>query len=516
MTRAATTRILALGLLLALTSCTPATEQLPTDVRYWSEKPPGSEPELFKPGLVSTHDYEGCCAFLADGRVCVYSSWENGTRFSFESNGVWSEPQPVPWQNENGLTDFTTAPDGRTIYFQTARPTSPADQRRESNTWAVHWTGKGWTEAQPLPCPPNSAESSEGYPSIDSDHTLYFFSSSRDSSRVGEMFRSRFENEEFLEVDPLPDPVNSIYHEVDPVIAPDGSYILFGSGRPGGYNLGDLYVSFAQDDGSWTNPVNGGEVFNSIGIPVRLNITNDGEYLFFPSTKTTNVFKGESIESDAARRWGDTDVYWMSTKFISELRVAVVGKKSAAAHVIGVFEAGGREHASLPMSELHHDVSESTYFELSELMMYCSNLIASGKTESAQEFYETLLATLPDQLRIRQGYAVANILNGRAQEGLELLLDVWKDFPEASSRSYDALGILPYQLSNKHRPDDELQVRRFIAEQFPKSDAALLDLARAYEIRGEIQLALNSCVLALEINPDNTDAAELKAQLEKR
>lgn len=516
MTRAAKTRILALGLLLVLTSCTPATEQPSTDVRYWSEEPPGSEPKIFKPGLVSTHDLEGCCAFLAGGRVCVYSSWENGTRFAFESNGVWSDPQPAPWQNENGLTDFTVAPDGKTIYFQTGRPTSSVDERRESNTWTVQWTGEGWTEALPLPCPPNSAEISEGYPSIDSDNTLYFFTSPRGSSRVGEISRSRFENEKFLEAELLPDPVNSIYHEVDPVIAPDGSYILFGSGRPGGYGLGDLYVSFAQDDGSWTNPVNGGELFNSIGIPVRLSISADGKYLFFPSQKTTAVFKGEPVESDAARRWGDTDVYWMSTKFISELRASVVGKESAAEQVIEVYEAEGREHAGQRMSELYHDASESTYFELSELMMYCSSLIASGKTEKAQEFFETLLGILPDQLRIRQGYAVANILNGRVQEGLKLLLDLWQDFPEASSKTYDALGILHYQLSNKQRPGDELLVMRFIAEQFPESDAALLDLARAYESRTEIQAALNYCALALEINPDNTDAVEMKARLEKR
>jgi len=45
--------------------------------------------------------------------------------------------------------------------------------------------------------------------------------------------------------------INSEYTELDAFVAPDESYIVFTSNRPGGLGTGDLYVS-RQKDGAWT------------------------------------------------------------------------------------------------------------------------------------------------------------------------------------------------------------------------------------------------------------------------
>ena len=140
---------------------------------YLGQSPPGSEPQLFMPGLISTNYTNHCIGFLREGRVCVFSIWEKGTYYLYEKDGRWTQPEKVPWQNEQSTTDFTAGPDGNTIYFQSRRPTTPDDKERENNTWKVEWTGNDWTEPIPLPSPANTEEFSEGYPSVTPDGSVY-------------------------------------------------------------------------------------------------------------------------------------------------------------------------------------------------------------------------------------------------------------------------------------------------------------------------------------------------------
>ena len=482
---------------------------------YFGQTPPGAQPQIFMPGIVSTTDPDGCVAFLLEGRLSVFSSFTKGTWFSYEQDGRWTPPRPAPWQNEKGVTDFTAGPEGRRIYFQTSRPTSADDGKREVNSWVVEWTGEGWAEPRPLPSPPNSEEFSEGYPSLSGDGTLYFFSSWRNPARVGEIFRSVLSDGALGPAEPLADPINSIHQEVDPLIAPDGSYLLFGSGRPGGYTLLDLYVSFRQPDGSWTAPINGGQMFNSFGMPVRMNITPDGKYLFFLSTHPTDMPKGAPSSSQAARRWGDSDVYWVSTEFLRELKSQVVARQSAAEDFVLEYRERELQAALSKLEKLLDDPSNSHYLELSELLVLSAELVAEGKLEEADALCEALVESLQEELRIRQGYATACILNGQMDKGLQLLRSLWQKYPSAPSRSDAWLTMLSYQLGKRSEAHAELAVLRFITEEFPTSDGAWLDLARAYEGRGELERSREASTKALEINPDNADASELLERLEQ-
>ena len=63
----------------------------------------------------------------------------------------------------------------------------------------------------------------------------------------------------YPEVENFGVPINSPDHEVDPFIAPDESYLIFCSDRPGGYGKDDFYIVFAEKDGGWTAPLNMGD-----------------------------------------------------------------------------------------------------------------------------------------------------------------------------------------------------------------------------------------------------------------
>ena len=97
--------------------------------------------------------------------------------------------------------------------------------------------------------------------------------------------------------------INTDYYEGCPYIAPDESYIIFCSNRPGGYyNYTELYISFRKKDGSWTQGINMGKTINMGNITCS-GMSPDHRYLFF--THRTN---------------GIDDYYWVDAKVIEELR----------------------------------------------------------------------------------------------------------------------------------------------------------------------------------------------------
>lgn len=480
---------------------------------YLGQEPPGAEPKLFMPGLVSTHDLDGCVAFLDDAKVMVFYSKKKGTLYTYQRDGYWTSPKEAPFQNTygSGTTDFTAGPDGRTLFFQSSRPTSPEDTKRDTNTWAVEWTGSGWTDPYLLPPPANTDQFSEGYPSVSQDGSVYFFSRSRPNSSMGDIYRSRFVDDRYLAEERLGSPINSTYHEVDPVVAPDGSYILFASTRPGGVGLFDLYMIFRRNDGGWSHPHNVGKEINELIIPIRMSVTPDGKYFFFLSNRPTTTPKGKSIDSPLVERWGDRDVYWVSTGFIHELARKFRNKKCAAEAIESHYNENGLEAATKLLMKLYAD--ESYYFELSELITFCGRMIETGKLAEAERFYEVLSSTHPDKLRIKQGYAVAHILHGSTQKGLELLKGVWSQYP--SMKPTHSVGILSYYLSSKSKDEDALRVLEFGALEIG-TFAAYLELAEAQERLGQKKRAVQSCKKALDLKPDHADALALLEKLEQQ
>ena len=104
-------------------------------------------------------------------------------------------------------------------------------------------------------------------------------------------------------VEHLGAPINSPFHEVDPFIAPDQSYLIFCSDRPGGHGKDDMYVVFARDGGGWTAPVTLGEAVNSPDQEYIPSVSRDGRFFFFTSNTS-----------------GQRDIYWMDASIIERLR----------------------------------------------------------------------------------------------------------------------------------------------------------------------------------------------------
>ena len=81
--------------------------------------------------------------------------------------------------------------------------------------------------------------------------------------------------------------LNTHYNEITPYLAPDGQTLYFSSNRPGGYGKYDIYMSRRLDNSftNWSDPVNLGPEFNTEKSEAYYTLDARGEYAYLASTK---------------------------------------------------------------------------------------------------------------------------------------------------------------------------------------------------------------------------------------
>jgi len=272
---------------------------------YMGQQPPGpgDRPVPFALDIVSDHRFQhGTVAFSPAGDEAMWSSqiaiqetgYSQGLMlFSHIDDGRWTEPVPVPF-SRLGLSDDVPfyLPGGDRLYFLSARRAPHEESGQGERIWHVDRTADGWSEPQIVEGGPNTLDLHWEF-SVAADTSLYV------ASR-GELYVSRYVDGRYAEPESLGPLVNSEADESMPFIAPDKSYLLFTRFRhPDNIGFSDLWISFPDEQGSWTEAVNLGERINSVaGIcPI---VTPDGRYLFFNS--------------------GNDDNYWVDAGFIEGLR----------------------------------------------------------------------------------------------------------------------------------------------------------------------------------------------------
>ena len=110
------------------------------------------------------------------------------------------------------------------------------------------------------------------------------------------MYKSEFKNGKYEEPEEL-DVLNAnIYECSGAEIAEDESYIIFSSIRDDGFGKRDLYVSFNNGMGEWTEPVNMGDQINTGAEDLSATISADGKFLFYNRGFSPYWIKLDEIE----------------------------------------------------------------------------------------------------------------------------------------------------------------------------------------------------------------------------
>jgi hypothetical protein len=193
---------------------------------YGGQKPPGTTPEIFAPGIISMGYFE---------RSVVFSPSQDELFFELrclgfttvllqmkQNHGVWSPPEMAFF---SGIPEYYDdypfyAYDGRSLFFTSRRPLSGGEEvRKDSDIWMIRKENGKWGE----PCPAGKTLNSvfdDDYPTLSRSNKLYF-SSNREGNY--DIYVSRFSDNGFTEPRRLEPIINTPSIEGHPFIAADES-----------------------------------------------------------------------------------------------------------------------------------------------------------------------------------------------------------------------------------------------------------------------------------------------------
>jgi Tol biopolymer transport system component len=298
---------------------------------YLGQTPPGTEPVLFAPGIISDGFNNRDLAIMPDGSEIFYSvnmkKFEISTILSVRKvEDQWSEPEVAFFATDSNFKYLEPAisPDGSKFFFVSSGP----DSKNNNDIWVMDRAIGGWGKPRKLGDNINTSVS-ETFPSITNDGTIYFSRVSEDPA-VEHIYRSRLINGEYTEAEKLPDNVNSGKTQFNAFVAPDESYLIVSVyGREDSLGSIDYYIVYRNNADSWSQPVNMGNKINtSGGQEYSAYVSRDGKYLFFMSTRladdndagnTGHSFNSLTRVHNSPEN-GNSDIYWMDAGIIDDLR----------------------------------------------------------------------------------------------------------------------------------------------------------------------------------------------------
>ena len=284
---------------------------------YFGQIPPGTNPEVFAHPLLSQFNrVHGRIIFSPDGKefLWVITAGNTDKRLVMKQNkdGIWSEPEDSFLSLEDREKDPCYSADGNTVFYQSRKNKGSNASAEDIDLWKRIRNGNSWSNPIYLEGKINSSVFNETSPWVGTDGVIYFMRDSSEAKGKNTSFTDIYfsipQNGIYTEPVKMGSEINSNFHDVNPVISPDGTYLIFMSNRPGGFSsMMNLYVSFRSPDGKWSNAVclSNSLKIENIWFP---SISYDGKYLFF-----CGGYPGPNPYAASSH-------YWVSTKVIENLR----------------------------------------------------------------------------------------------------------------------------------------------------------------------------------------------------
>lgn len=266
---------------------------------YLDETPPGMEPKLFAPGIISTFDnHEFSMTFTPDADELYFTrrslTGVGGQRIWYMRllNGNWTMPELAPFTYDTFEFEPHIIPDGSKIYYGSRRPKpGETENNSRSDIWVLDKTDDGWGK-------PKYIGTDMMYVSANSEGTIYY----TNISQNGGIVKREWNGTDFEPEVKFDENINFLVGIAHPFIAPDENYLIY-DGRVSREAETDLYVSFKTKDGDWTKGQKIGHDVNTEFGEMTASVSPDGKYLFFESSRT-----------------GVLSTFWVSMEVIEELR----------------------------------------------------------------------------------------------------------------------------------------------------------------------------------------------------
>ncbi|VAV91378.1 Glutamate synthase [NADPH] large chain [hydrothermal vent metagenome] len=259
---------------------------------YLGQKPPGSTPEVFAPGIVTTKGYEYGGVFTPDMKEFYFIKGDAENKKQefvvFQNiNNQWRETVLGPRIGQPFIS-----PDGKTMHL---------GKRYKERT------EDGWSERKSLGAP------FEDIPIMRltaSSKGTYYFDTYDEQKEDFPIRYSRLIDGKYEKPRVLSKEINTGTQLNHPFIAPDESYLIWDAKRDGGFGDSDIYISFRQQSGSWGEAINLGDKINTEAWDAAASVTPDGKYILFHRT----------ISPGNEDTLPNVDIFWVDAQIIEDLR----------------------------------------------------------------------------------------------------------------------------------------------------------------------------------------------------
>jgi len=254
---------------------------------YLGQKPPGMTPEIFAPGIVSSSGaMEYGISFTPDGKEFYFNRNGVGVMVCTWSDAGWTAPMKAPFLNKYEGGEVHIMSDGKRLL---ANRHKGLREGEKAGIWALQKTADGWDNPLFL-----IASGMRATSTLDGKiYTTDISGFGKEGKDQGVIAKYIYSDSGYQRTADPDGGVNSESSDAHPFIAPDESYIIFNSDRPGNKGKGDLYICFRLANGSWSQAYNVA-LINTAEGDWCATVSPDGKYLFFTRNST-----------------GNGDIYWV-------------------------------------------------------------------------------------------------------------------------------------------------------------------------------------------------------------
>ncbi len=295
-------RLIYIGFFFSIIGCKT---EVSDHLKYLKQPKPTMVPVKFAPNVISHPEVsEFGAVFNAEGTEFYFSvdiARKPEIRYCKLEGEKWTNPITLLSHEKYGYNDPFLSPDENRLYFISKRSLDGTKMKRDHDIWYVEKTKKGWGSPKNAGSQINS-EKNEYYISFTRNGKMYFSSNKNtndDTAYNFDIYSSVFSNGEFQEAIRLDEAINTAHYEADIFVDPNEGYVIFCANRPEGLGQCDLYISFKNEDGSWTESKNMGETINTDMHELCPFVSKDGKYLFYTSNQ---------------------DIYWVDAKVIDQYK----------------------------------------------------------------------------------------------------------------------------------------------------------------------------------------------------
>ncbi len=217
-----------------------------------------------------------------------------------KTDNQWSDLHVVSFSGHYFDIEPFLSKDGLRLYYASNRPLdNTSTATKDFDIWYVtrERIDSEWSAPKNIGSPINT-EMDEFYPVITDSKNLYFTLDNTTLQQKDDIYVSEFINGNYSTPKPLSSAINSAGYEFNAFVAPDESFLIYTCyNREDGFGSGDLYISYRNEDLTWTPSENMGEKVNSDKMDYCPFVNLNTNTLYFTSKRIHNQDERKQVTS---------------------------------------------------------------------------------------------------------------------------------------------------------------------------------------------------------------------------